>query len=130
MNDVVRNLCYIIISSCSITLVKYLCSVINKKINELQINTELKQYEKLNQYLDSAQEAISNVVLTVTQTYVESLKKKGCFDEAAQIEAKNRAVTMAKQLLTEESQKAIIAVYESLDVYLDSAIEALVQYNK
>lgn len=130
MTDVFKNLCYIIISSCSVALAKYICSVINQKINEIQINTELKQYEKLNQYLDSAQEAISNVVLTITQTYVETLKKQGCFNEAAQTEAKNRAITMAKQLLTEESQKAIIAVYGDLNVYLDSAIEALVQFNK
>ena len=130
MTDVFTNLCYIIISSCGIALAKYICSVINQKINEIQISTELKQYEKLNQYLDSAQEAISNVVLTITQTYVETLKKQGCFNEAAQMEAKNRAVTMAKQLLTEESQKAIIAVYGDLNVYLDTAIEALVQFNK
>ena len=130
MTDVFTNLCYIIISSCGIALAKYICSVINQKINEIQISTELKQYEKLNQYLDSAQEAISNVVLTITQTYVETLKKQGCFNKAAQMEAKNRAVTMAKQLLTEESQKAIIAVYGDLNVYLDTAIEALVQFNK
>lgn len=130
MIDVVRNCCYIIISSCSIALVKYLCSLINKKVDELQVNTEIKEHEKLNQYINSAQEVISNAVLTVTQTYVESLKKSGNFTKEAQIEAKNRATTIAKELITEECKNAIIIVYADFDKFLDSTIESLVQLNK
>ena len=48
MENVLSNICYIIISSCGVALVKYLCSLINKKIDELQVNTEIKEHEKLN----------------------------------------------------------------------------------
>lgn len=130
MKDVLLNLIYIVITGTAVTIAKYVVSLVNKKINEIQISTEIKEYEKLNQYIDSAQEAISNAVLTVTQTYVETLKKNQKFDEAAQIEAKDRAVAIAKDLITEECRNAIIVVYADFDEFLDSAIESLVQLNK
>ena len=64
------------------------------------------------------------------QVYVESLKKQGKFDEAAQEEAKNKAVETAKALISEESKNAIILLYNDFDVYLDANIEALVNANK
>ena len=39
--------------------------------------------EKLNQYIDYAQEAITTAVTSVSQTYVDSLKKNGKFDKTA-----------------------------------------------
>ena len=130
MIDVIRNCCYIIISSCSIALVKYLCSLINKKINELQVSTELKEKEKLNHYIDVAQTVISDVVLYVTQTYTETLKKHGNFSEEAQLEAKEMAMDRAKELITEECKKAIVVVYGDLESYLDVMIESFVQSYK
>ena len=130
MQNVLENICYIVISSCGIALAKYLCSLINKKIDELQVNTEIKEHEKLNQYINSAQEAISNAVLTVTQTYVESLKKSGNFNKEAQAEAKNMAINIANELITEECKNAIIIVYADYEKYLDTMIESLVQVNK
>lgn len=130
MRDVLENICYILISGCSIALARYICLLVNKKVDELQVNTEIKEHEKLNQYINSAQEVISNAVLTVTQTYVESLKKSGNFTKEAQIEAKNRATTIAKELITEECKNAIIIVYADFDKFLDSTIESLVQLNK
>lgn len=130
MKNVLENICYILISGCSIALVKYLCSLINKKINELQVNTELKEKEKLNHYIDVTQTVISDVVLYVTQTYTETLKKHGNFSEEAQLEAKEMAMNRAKELITEECKKAIIAVYGDLESYLDVMIESFVQSYK
>lgn len=130
MKNVLENICYILISGCGIALARYICLLVNKKVDELQVNTEIKEHEKLNQYINSAQEVISNAVLTVTQTYVESLKKSGNFTKEAQIEAKNRATTIAKELITEECKNAIIIVYADFDKFLDSTIESLVQLNK
>lgn len=130
MGDVIRNICYIIVSSCGVALAKYICSLINKKINEAQVNTDLKNNEKLNQYVDLAQDAIENAVMKTMQVYVDSLKKQGKFDEAAQEEAKNKAVETAKALISEESKNAIILLYNDFDVYLDANIEALVNANK
>ena len=130
MENIIRDFLYIIITGCSVAVAKHIVSLINKKINEVQVNTEIKEYDKLNQYIDSAQKVISNAVLTVTQTYVESLKKSGNFTAEAQAEAKNRAVTIAKELITEECKNAIVVVYADFDAYLDSTIESLVKKNK
>ena len=130
MRDVFFNMFCIIISSCGVALAKYICSLINKKIDEAQVDTDIKNYEKLNQYIDSAQAVIANAVLTVTQTYVETLKKNGNFTKEAQLEAKEMAIDIANNLITEECKNAIITVYGDFETYLDSVIESLVQINK
>lgn len=130
MRNVLENICYILISGCGIALARYICLLVNKKINELQVSTELKEKEKLNHYIDAAQTVISDVVLYVTQTYTETLKKHGNFSEEAQLEAKEMAMNRAKELITEECKKAIIAVYGDLESYLDVMIESFVQSYK
>lgn len=130
MQDVLRNICYIIISGCGIALARYIVSLINKKVDEIQVNTEIKNNEKLNQYVDLAQDAISNAVLSVSQVYVDSLKASGSFTKEAQAEAKEKAVERAKSLITEESKNAIIILYGDFDSYLDSMIEAIVRASK
>lgn len=130
MQNVLENICYIIISGCGIALARYIVSLVNKKVDEIQVNTEIKSYEKLNQYVDSAQKAISNAVLSVSQVYVDSLKASGSFTKEAQAEAKEKAVEKAKALITEESKNAIIILYGDFDSYLDSMIEAVVRASK
>lgn len=130
MQNVLENICYIIITGCGIALARYIVSLVNKKVDEIQINTEIKNNEKLNQYVNLAQDAISNAVLSVSQVYVDSLKASGSFTEEAQAEAKERAVERAKKLITEESKNAIIILYGDFDSYLDSMIEAVVRASK
>lgn len=130
MQNVLENICYIIITGCGIALARYICLVVNKKVDEIQVNTEIKNNEKLNQYVDLAQDAISNAVLSVSQVYVDSLKASGAFTKEAQTEAKEKAVERAKSLITEESKKAIIILYGDFDSYLDSMIEAVVRASK
>ena len=100
MQNVLENICYIIISGCGIALARYIVSLINKKVDEIQVTTDLKENEKLNQYVDLAQNAISNAVLSVSQVYVDSLKASGSFTKEAQAEAKEKAVERAKTLNT------------------------------
>ena len=130
MQDVLKNICYIIISGCGIALARYIVSLVNKKIDEIQVNTDIKSNEKLNQHVDLVQNAISNAVLSVSQVYVDSLKASGSFSKEAQETAKNKAVEKAKELITEESKNAIIILYGNFDVFLDSMIESVVRENK
>lgn len=130
METIIRDMLYIIVSGCGLAIAKYVVDLINKKINETQVNTEIAEYEKLNGYIDSAQEAIKKAVISTTQTYVESLKNSGSFTKEAQEEAKSKAMEVAKQLITEESKKAIIVLYGDFDIFLDSTLETLVNQNK
>jgi hypothetical protein len=130
MNDVIKNIIYIILTGAGIAIVKEILTFINKKVDEIQAHTDVINYQKINQYVDKAQEIINNAVLTVSQTYVDTLKKNGNFDEASQEEAKNKAIEIANKLITEESKKAIIILYGDFDTYLDSMIESIVKQNK
>ena len=111
MRDVLENICYILISGCGIALARYLCVLINRKVDELQLNKEIKNNEKLNQYIDLSQAAIEDAVLQTMQVYVDTLKKQNRFDETAQEEAKNKAIETAKTLISEESKNAIILLH-------------------
>lgn len=68
------------------------------------INKYVKN-DKLKQILSSLNETIKNAVSEVYQTYVEALKKDGMFDEAAQKEALNKALTTIKQNLPTDVMK-------------------------
>lgn len=130
MKDILFNILYIVISGCGVAVAKYLVDLINKKINEIQVKTEISQYDQLNRYIDDAQNAISKAVLTVSQTFVDSLKASGNFTKEAQEEAKNKALEIAKELITEESKNAIVTLYKDFDCYIDATIESLVKENK
>ena len=130
MKNVFENICYILISGCGVALARYICLLVNKKVDELQLNKEIKNNEKLNQYIDLAQDAIEDAVLQTMQVYVDTLKKQNKFDETAQEEAKNKAIETAKALISEESKNAIVILHNDFEVFLDARIEALVNIKK
>lgn len=130
MKNILYDILYIIITGCGVAVAKYIVSLINQKINEIQVNTEISQYDKLNRYIDDAQDAIAKAVLTVSQTFVDSLKNSGNFTPEAQKEAKEKAVEIAKELITEDAKEAILVLYKDYDAFLDATIEALVKQNK
>ena len=130
MENILLDIIYILITGVGIVLTKYIVDLLNTKINEAQTNTKIADYDVLNKYIDSAQEIISNIVLSVSQTYVDSLKASGKFDAESQAIAKNKAVELAKNMITEESKNAIIILYGDFDAYLDNIIESCVKKNK
>lgn len=130
MMDILLDILYAIITGFGVIVAKELISFINKKIDEVQISTEIKEHDKLSGYIDDTQQIVSDVVLTITQTYVESLKKNGKFNKEAQEEAKNRAVAIATELISEEAKNAINVLYGDFKSYLDVTIESMVNQNK
>lgn len=130
MTELIQDILYILITSVGVLLVKCIMDFLNKKIDELQTEKEIKDIELLNKYIDMTQQIVYDVVLSITQTYVESLKKQGNFNEEAQKHAKDMAVEMAKALISEEAKSAIITVYNDFDQYLASLIESIVKQSK
>ena len=61
-------------------LTGYIIKLINKKSAELE-STRENELEK--KYIEMLNNTITDCVIATTQTYVESLKKQGAFDEAA-----------------------------------------------
>lgn len=130
MEDILRNIIYILATGVGVVLVNYILKLINNLIDEAQTRVDINKYQKLNQYIDNAQAVLNDIVLTVSQTYVDVLQSNGKFDEAAQTEAKNKAMEIAKKLITEESENAIVEVYGDLEEFLNITIESLVKQNK
>lgn len=130
MTEYIQNILYILITASGVLLVKCLMNFINKKIDEMQVEKEIKNNELLNQYIDTAQQVIYDVVLMVTQTYVENLKQHNNFSEEAQKQAKEMALETAKALISEEVKNAIITVYGDFDEYICTQIESIVNQSK
>lgn len=130
MAELIQDILYIIITSAGLLLVRELMDFISAKVDEVQTNKEIKNNELMNQYIDMAQQVVYDVVLSVSQTYTETLKKQGNFNKEAQEKAKEMAMNTAKTLISYEAKKAIIDIYGNLDEYLSTQIESLVKQTK
>lgn len=123
----IQEVLYLIITGILPLLILYAITFLKVKIKEQE---EKLNNEQLTKYIDAASNAISKAVLSVSQTYVDTLKKQGKFDEMAQAEAKQMAIEKAKELITIDSQLAIETLYNDFESYLNDAIESLVRENK
>ena len=99
---------------------------INAKVDNIQKTTKLAEYEKLNLIIDQVQSTITTIVQSVNQTFVNDLKASGEFNKETATEAKNKALKMAKELITEESATAIEQTYGNVDIYLENLVEFIV----
>lgn len=127
VNEVLQNVAYIVITAILPILVTYAVKLLNVKVVELTASIE---NEKAKRYIEAAVEAISIAVTAVNQTYVDSLKAAGMFDEASATIAKNLALEKAKELISLDSKKFIEMMYGDFDTYLENAIEAYVRESK
>ena len=123
----IQEILYLIITGIVPLLITYGIIFLKVKIKEHEKKLENDQLIK---YIDAATDAISKSVLTVSQTYVDTLKKEGKFDAEAQKTAKQMAIDKAKTLITAESKAAIETLYTDFEAYLNDAIESLVKENK
>jgi hypothetical protein len=105
----------------------WLCMFISAKISELKQKTK---NELAHKYLSMLDNTITNAVLTTTQTYVETLKKQGKFDEAAQKEAFNKTYETVMKLLTDEAKVYIAEAVGDVEVYITNKIESEVKLTK
>lgn len=81
-------------------------------------------------YLTDITEIISQAVISTTQTYVDSLKAQGKFDEEAQKIAFAKTKTTVLSLLAEDAKEFIADMYGDVDLWLDTKIEQMVKETK
>ena len=125
--DFLHELLYAVIVCVIPLLVRYLVVYLNVKTKEYSSQLE---NETLRKYVEDANDVIASIVLAVSQTYVDTMKKAGKFTPEAQETAKQMAVDKAKELISEASKNAIITLYNDFDAYIENAIEALVRETK
>lgn len=127
LREFIQETLYLVVTGIAPLLITYMILFLKSKIKEQQ---EKINNENLNKYITIATDAISMAVLTVSQTYVDELKRQGKFDKQAQEAAKQMAIDKAKSLITEEAKNAVTLLYGDFEAYLNSQIEALVRENK
>lgn len=124
MNEILLNILSVVVSVVVLPLITLigtkLIQFINKKINNAELSKQL----------ETATNIATNAVRSVFQTYVESLKKEGKFDESSQKAALTKAILIAKAQLTEETKSYIEKIYSDLDNWLKVQIEATINLLK
>ena len=96
---------------------------IKAKSAELQKKTN---NDILNKYVQMATDTITNCVIATNQTYVNSLKEQGKFDEAAQKEAFQRTYQAVLLILSDDAKEYLSNAFGDLNKYLQEKIESTV----
>ena len=81
-----------------------------------------------NEYIENtilrAINIIIDVVDLVSNTFVKDIKESGAFTEEAKEKALNNAIDKAKELLDMETKELIKDIYNDLDKWIETQIEA------
>lgn len=97
-------------------LTTFIVGLLNQKIKD----------KKLARWSSELFQIIMSAVQTVFQEFVDTMKKAGKFDEAAQKEAKERALNIIMSQLTPELTKYIQDNFGDMKDYLMNQIEAMI----
>ena len=89
------------------------------------LNGKIKD-TKVKQWATDLTQIIMTSVTTITQTYVDALKKEGAFSKEAQEEAFNKCLTLIKSQLTPELKQYIEDNFGDMEAYLKAQIESLI----
>lgn len=108
-------------------LTKYLVDYLTAKRNEINSKTDNETAQK---YANMIYQTVVDCVIATNQTYVDSLKKSGSFDEAAQKEAFNRTMNAIMTILSDDAKEYITEATGDLNTYLTQLIEAEVNKRK
>lgn len=77
-----------------------------------------------------AADAVVKAVEFVNQTFVDDLKQAGNFDKTAQIEAMERAILAAVNLMGESVEKYIMKTFGSVEDWIATTAEAYIAESK
>lgn len=108
-------------------LTKYLVDYLTAKRNEINSKTDNETAQK---YTNMIYQTVVDCVIATNQTYVDSLKKSGSFDKAAQKEAFNRTMNAIMTILSDDAKEYITEATGDLNTYLTQLIEAEVNKRK
>ena len=85
---------------------------------------ERSKNDTADKYISMVSETITSCVIATKQTYVDSLKTQGAFDEEAQKEAFRRTLEAVESILSDEVKKYLNEAYTDASKYLATKIEA------
>lgn len=100
---------------------------INAKTKKISKETD---NETLNKYLKMLSETITKCVIATNQTYVETLKKQGKFDEEAQKIAFQKTYEAVITIISDDAMEYLTSAVGDFETFLMESIEAEVNENK
>lgn len=119
MEITLNEVLYTLITCALMIVVRFGVQLIRAKTSQIK-NEELQQ----------AIDGIGDIVIMVSQTFVDSLKESGNFDKEAQAKAFDMAKTAALNGMSDSMKKYIDKYCGGLDEWLRIQIEAWVKKNK
>lgn len=108
-------------------LTTFLVTFIKKKIGEIQEKSDNEVFDK---YMEMLKDTVVECVIATNQTYVDALKDKDVFDEAAQQEAFKRTYNAVLEILGKDITDYLNNSMGDLNTYIIKLIEAQVNKNK
>lgn len=118
MNEILLNVLSVVVTAIVLPLISFL----GYKLSQF-LNSKIKD-EKAKSLLGKANEIVLNAVRSVFQTYVESLKTSGSFNEDAQKIALSKARNIINSELTNDLKDFISENYGDLSNWITNQIEA------
>lgn len=109
------------------TISIYIVNLIKKRVDAL---TKESNNVLANKYLEGLETTIINCVKATNQTYVETLKKQGSFDKAAQEEAFKRTYEAVMAIVTDDAQKYLKEITNDVPTLVTNLIESKVSEAK
>ena len=108
-------------------LTGYAVQFIKAKSAESAARTENETAQK---YIKMIEKTITDCIIATNQTYTNSLKEQGKFDEEAQKIAFEKSFNAVMTILSDDAKQYIIETTGDINVYLTQKIEATVNQNK
>jgi hypothetical protein len=105
----------------------YLTYLINLKITQLK---QKMNNDTAKKYFDMLNVTIQSAVLATTQTYVDSLKQQGKFDEEAQKVAFKQTYDAVMKILSDDAVEYLNEIVGDVQEYIANRIEAEIKLNK
>ena len=113
----------IILSALSIAVTGLVSWGVGVLINWM--NSKIKD-QTLAKHLTAVTQIVTDAVMNVFQSFVETLKANGSFDEKAQEDAKERAMDIIMTQLTPELVDYVKTNYGDLEELLSNKIESVI----
>lgn len=120
MNEILLNVLSVIVTAVVLPLISWAGARLIA-----WLNTKIKD-ENAKQQLTTATDIVTRAVGLVFQTYVESLKASGSFDEASQKVALTKAKDAALAQMNEGVKTYITTTYGDLENWLTTQIESTI----
>ena len=89
------------------------------------MNSKIKD-QTLAKHLTTVTQIVTDAVMNVFQSFVETLKANGNFDESAQKEAKERAYAIIMEQMTPELIDYVKDNYGELESWINNKIESVI----